>query len=70
MEILIKEISDTRFGLVTKTILDTKNTKVKNKIPGTSGLITINVLNTKINAVKNKIPTVSGLLKKLIMTLK
>ena len=54
---------------MTTSVLSTKISKVRNKIPDTSGLVvTKNVLNTKINEIENKIAGVSGLIKK-IMTL-
>ena len=42
-------------GLVTATVLNTKISKVENKIPKNSGLVTTTVLNTKISEVENKI---------------
>ena len=42
-------------GLVTTTVLNTKNSEVENKIPSTSNLVTTTVLNTKISEVENKI---------------
>ena len=44
--------------------MNTKISKVENKIPDASGLVTTIVLNTKISGVENKIPSVSGLVKK------
>ena len=41
---------------MTTTVLNTKISEVKNKIPATSSLVTTNVLNTKINELENKIP--------------
>ena len=41
---------------MTTTVLNTKISKVENKIPNTSGLVTATVLNTKISEVENKIP--------------
>ena len=41
---------------MTTTILNTKISKVDNKIPNTSSLVTKTALNTKINEVENKIP--------------
>ena len=38
------------------TVLNTKLSKVENKIPETSSLVTTAVLNTKFSEVKNKIP--------------
>ena len=43
-------------GLVTTTVLNTKNSENENKIPNTRGLVTTTALNTKISKVKNKIP--------------
>ena len=42
-------------GSVTTLLLNTKTSKVGNKIPNTSGFVTITVLNTKISEVENKI---------------
>ena len=39
-------------------MLNTKISKVKNKIPGTSGLVTTTVLDTKVGEVESKIPEV------------
>ena len=39
---------------MTTTVLNTKITKVENKIPNTSTLVTAKVLNTKISEVQNK----------------
>ena len=36
-------------GLVTTTVLNTKISEVKNKIPDTSSLVTTTILNRKIN---------------------
>ena len=36
-------------GLVTTTVLNTKNSKVQNKIPNTCSLVTTTVLNTKVS---------------------
>ena len=36
--------------------MNTKISKVENKVPNVSGLVTITVLNTKISEVENKIP--------------
>ena len=41
---------------MTRTVLNTKISKVKSKIPDTSSLVTRTVLNTKISEVENKIP--------------
>ena len=41
---LIKKMPDTS-GLVTTTVLNTKNKEVENKIPNTSSLVTTAVLN-------------------------
>ena len=41
---------------MTTTILNTKVSKVRNKIPDTSSSVTTTVLNTKISEVDNKIP--------------
>ena len=41
---------------MTTTILNTKVSEVKNKIPDTSSSVTTTVLNTKITKVDNKIP--------------
>ena len=38
------------------TVLNTKISKVENKIPNTSSLVTTTVLNTKISGIENKIP--------------
>ena len=50
---------------VTTTALNTKSSKIKNKIPVASDLVTTTVLDTKIKEVKNKIPVVGGLVKKI-----
>ena len=47
---------------MTTTVLNTKISEVKNKIPDTSGLVT--VLNMEISEVENGIPSVNGLVKK------
>ena len=52
---LIKKIPDASV-LVTKTVLNTKNSEVENKITITSSLVTTTVLNTKISEVENNIP--------------
>ena len=52
-------------GLMTATVLNTKNAEAGNKIPDTSGLVPTTVLTTKIGEAKNKIPEVSGLVKKV-----
>ena len=39
-------------------MLNTKISKVKNKIPDTSGLVTTTVLDTKVGEVESKIPEV------------
>ena len=44
-----------RCGLVTKTVLNTKISKVENKIPDTSSLVTTIVFYTRIGEVENKI---------------
>ena len=49
-----KKIPNT-FGLVTTTVLITKNSEVENKIPDNSSLVTTTVLNTKISKVQNKL---------------
>ena len=54
MEMLIKNVPDT-IGLVTATVLNTKISKVENKIPNVSNLVAT-VLNTKISEVDNEIP--------------
>ena len=41
---------------MTTTALNTKISKVENKIPSASGLVTTALLNTKISEVENKIP--------------
>ena len=41
---------------MTTAVLNTKISKVENKIPNTSGLSTTTVLNTKISEVESKIP--------------
>ena len=41
---------------MTATVLNTKISKVENKIPNTSSLATATVLNININEVENKIP--------------
>ena len=41
-------------GLVTITVLNTKNIEVENKISHTGSLVTTTVLNTKISEVENK----------------
>ena len=41
---------------MTTTVLNTKVSKVENKIPDTTSLVTTTVLNTKISEVENKIP--------------
>ena len=50
-----KKKTDTN-GLVTTTVLITKISEVKNKIPDSSRLVTSTVLNTKVGEVDNKIP--------------
>ena len=50
---------------VTTTALNTKSSKVKNKIPVASDLVTTTVLDTKIKEVKNEIPVAGGLVKKI-----
>ena len=52
-------------GLVTTTVLNSKISEVKIKIPDTSSLVTSTVFNTKISEVENKIPSFSGLVKKI-----
>ena len=42
-------------GLVTTTVLNTKNSEVENKISDTSGLVTTTDLNIKIGEFQNKI---------------
>ena len=42
-------------GLVTTTVLNTKNSEVENKIPDTSSLMITTVLNIKICEIENKI---------------
>ena len=41
---------------MTTTVLNTKISKVENKIPNTSNLVTATVLNTKISEVESKMP--------------
>ena len=41
---------------MTTTVLNTKISEVKNKVPNTSSLVTTTVLNTKISEFENKIP--------------
>ena len=55
MKKLIKKIPDTD-GLVTITVLNTKNSKVESKIPDTSSLVTTTVFNKNICQVDNKNP--------------
>ena len=50
-----EEIPD-KSGLVTITVLNTKNSEVENKISHTSSLATATVLNTNISEVENKFP--------------
>ena len=45
---LIKKNLDTS-GLVNTTVLNTKRSKVDNKMPNLSGLVSTTVLNTKIS---------------------
>ena len=52
---MIKIIPDTS-GLVTTTVLNTKNSEVENKIPDTGSLATATALNTKISKVENELP--------------
>ena len=49
---------------MTTTVLNTKISKVKNKIPDTHGLVNTTVLNTNIREVENIIPDVSDLVNK------
>ena len=51
-------------GLVTSTVLNTKNSEAENKIPVASGSVTKAVLNTKSKEVDNKKSDVSDLVKK------
>ena len=48
-----KKLLDTS-GLVTTTVLNTKNSKVEHKIPATSSLVTATVLNRKSGEIENK----------------
>ena len=41
---------------MTATVLSTKISEFKNKVPDTSSLVATTVLNTKISEVENKIP--------------
>ena len=52
-------------GLGTTTLLNTKISKVENKIPDTNDLVTNTVLHTKIGEVENKISVASGLVQKI-----
>ena len=51
---LIKKNKPDTSGLVTTAILDTKVSKVENKIPGTCGLVNTTVINKKIGDVENR----------------
>ena len=48
-----KKKTDTS-GLVTTAILNTKVSKVENKVPGTCGLVNTTVINKKIGDVENR----------------
>ena len=52
-------------GLMTATVLNTKNAEAGNKIPDTSDLVPTTVLTTIIREAENEIPEVSGLVKKV-----
>ena len=52
---LIKKISDTS-GLVTTTVLNTKTSRVENRIQNIDTLMNTTVLNTKVSENVNKTP--------------